>query len=47
MKVEQEEVGLVKVSEATQAFLGATFSGIMDNQTEWGATLQPNSLPKV
>ena len=30
-EVEQEEGGLVEVSEATQAFLGAAFSGIMDN----------------
>jgi len=30
--VEHEEGGLVEVSEATQAFLGAAFSGTMDNE---------------
>jgi len=30
--VEQEEGGLVEVSEATQAFLGAAFSGTMDKE---------------
>jgi len=30
--VEQEEGGLVEVLEATQAFLGAAFSGMMDNE---------------
>jgi len=30
--VEHEEGGLVEVSEATQAFLGAAFSGTMNNE---------------
>jgi len=30
--VEQEEGGLMEVSEAIQAFLAAAFSGTMDNE---------------
>ena len=30
-QVKQDEGGLVEVTEATQTFLGAVFSGVMDN----------------